>query len=253
MMPSTIKYGLIFSFLLLFNQLGAQTSQNLSSWYWLQLRYKINKKTYINTQYQARLNHAPLEFGQSSFYFSVERKFTKKWQGELLYQLTTNFSKDQHTFYAGITRTKNFKLFKLFYRGAWQMNRLYFTGNPTYDKPYSEIRNRIRVQLPHNKFRFAISSELFYRYNQSFCFNGSLTRIRNIALMSYNLNRYQSFSLFYLYEPSLNRLINNHNDHVIGLVYQINLPKKIHKLKHFFEADHDKSKNNNQDSNDSFN
>lgn len=253
MMPSTIKLPALFLCLFIASSVSAQVSHDLSTWYWFQLRYKLNKKTHFNTQYQARLNHAPTEFDQSSFYFSVERNLSKKWQGELLYQLTTNYSKDQHTLYAGITRSWRIKPFKLYYRSAWQMNRLYFSGYPQYDKPYTEIRNRLRIQYPYKRFRFAYSSELFYRYNQSFWYNGTLSRIRNIALIGYNYNRYQSFSLFYLFEPSLNYVVNNHNDHVVGLVYQISLPKKISKLKHFFESDQDKSKNNNQDSNDSFN
>ncbi|KXK41795.1 MAG: hypothetical protein UZ11_BCD004001768 [Bacteroidetes bacterium OLB11] len=43
-----------------------------------------------------------------------------------------------------------------------------------------------------------------------------LSRIRNVAQLSYNLNRYHAITFFYLYEPEITTYLKRKNNYVIG-------------------------------------
>lgn len=214
---------------------GSQVNYNdFSAWYWFQMKYKVTKKTALNFQYQCRTNKNASQFDKSNFYFSIERKLTKTLQAELLTQLATDNRQNQFTIYGGLTHKFKFQHFSIFLRSAVQHKRNYFSGNPQLDNPFFEWRNRIRIAIPYGThWSFALSTEpylSFSNYESAY-----FSRIRNVVLASYQLNKFHSITTFYLVEPTLNQRYSRRNDFVLGLTYHVTLPKKAKEWKKFFD------------------
>jgi len=198
------------------------------------MRYKVAKKTALNFQYQCRTNKNATEFDKSNFYLSIERKLGNSFQAEILTQLASDYRQNQYTLYGGMTYKLRFQHFTLFFRSAVQHKRNYFSGNPRLDNPFFEWRNRIRLAIPFkNHWTFAISTEpylSFTNYESAY-----FSRIRNVALVNYQLNKFHAISAFYLIEPTLNQRYSKRNDFVLGLTYQVTIPNKIKDWKRFLD------------------
>jgi hypothetical protein len=229
-MRSTISLLMVFT--LSCSVYAQQNNNDFSSWLWVQAKYNLNKKTFINGQYQCRFSDNASTFDKSNLFLSVERKLTRSWNSELLYKFTTNARSDQHTLYFGLTYKLKFRSFIFYYRTAWQHKRNFFSGITALDDPYNEWRNRFRLTYPlGERWTFALSSEPYLAFYNSQIF---FSRIRNVAQASYSLNKFHSLSLFYLVEPTLNRAFSNGNDFVAGITYQVSIPGKVKDLKEFF-------------------
>lgn len=203
-------------------------------WNWYQLDYKISKSDYASFQFQYRLNENASQFNKSNFYFIYGKNLNKKWNAEILYQLTTSYRADNHTFYLGLTYKTKMQQLKINYRSSIQHIRNYFSGDFKEDSPYTEWRNRVRFSYPiSNSFSASISFEPYMKFTSNHPLH--LSRIRNVAQLSYDLNKYQSVSVFYLYEPEIFDFSTPKNDYVLGLTYQIAIPRKWKKFKNIFE------------------
>lgn len=216
-------------------QAEVKRSGDFSIWNWYQLKYPISKTMYTNVQYQYRIGNNASQFDKSNFYVTLGRNFSKHINAEILYQFTTSSRTDQHTFYAGATYKKKLRPFTLYYRMSLQEVRKYFTGRPKIDDAYVEFRNRLRVTYPMgSKLDLSLSAEpyLYLKAGQA----PSFSRIRNVLMANYSVNRYQSVSVFYLVEPSLGPGPKE-DDYVLGLTYQISLPRKWSKMKKIFKAE----------------
>lgn len=225
------------------------TERDFSSWYWLQLKYKLSKKTNLQFQCQYRMNHNATEFDKTNLFLSVDRRLAKGLTGELLYQFSTDHHADQHTLYGGLTYKLKLVFFDVFVRTALQHKRDYFSGIYALDKPYTEWRNRIRLSVPVGaSWSFSASTEPYFLMSPV---KHQFSRIRNVFMTTWDVNNFQSLSLFYLIEPELNPARVRHTDYVAGLTLQIKVPRKKKEFKHFFDY-HKSEKEKDKDRKDSF-
>lgn len=232
---------LTFVFLnIFFGHIKAQTHiADFSLWNWYQVNYNFSKKSYANLQWQFRLNENASQFDKSNFYFTYGRNFLKVFNAELLYQYTTNHENDGHTLYAGITYKLKIGKAKLYYRASLQHIRNYFSGDYRTDNPYTEFRNRIRISYPLlPAIDFTLSAEPYIKVSS--IRPAYWSRLRTVAQMNYAFNRYHSISIFYLYEPMVFSYSNPHTDDVLGITYQLTLPKKLKKIKKIFTEPREK-------------
>ncbi|NUM31002.1 MAG: DUF2490 domain-containing protein [Bacteroidetes bacterium] len=230
------------------------TKKDFSLWTWFQLEKKIGKKHSIEFQYQARFNQNVTQFNRSNFYFMYGLDFKKKYNAEILYQLTTNHKTDQHTFFFGLTYKHPLtRRTSFFYRTSVQAVRNYFTGEMYSDKPYVEFRNRVRFSYKINKmFGMAVSGEPYIKH--SYKHYAYLSRIRFVTHLNYKYNKYQSFAAFYLIEPDIISFSQPKIDFVLGITYHLKVPGKKKNFKNFFKP-YSKSKEDFENDNlkDSFN
>ncbi len=230
------KWNLFLYFIFLSTMVVAQkeSKNDLFFWNWYQINYKVTKKDYVSFQFQNRLKENMSTFNKNNFYFIAGRNINKKINIEALYQLTTNYTNDNHTFYVGLTYKHKINDLKIHFRSSVQHIRNYFTGNYKIDKPFFEWRNRLRIFYPlSNSFSVSLSTEPYIKFEA--IHQPYFSRIRNVAQFSYDLNRYQSVSLFYLYEPEIITFSSPKNDYVLGFTYQLMLPRKWKKMKKVFE------------------
>lgn len=222
-------------FLITSRSFGQQEKNNdFSTWYWIQTKYKVNKHLNFNFQFQSRLNQNSTNFDKSNFFISGEYKFNKTFTSEILGQYTTSYSEDQFTLYFGITYRHDFKFAQFYYRTSIQSKRNHFTNDYNYDDPYSEWRNRIRFSFPFKKdWLFSISTEPYLNIQRNT--DAYFSRVRNIIQISYDLNDFQNVTLFYLVEPSLKKINSNRTNFVLGITYQLLIPKKKKELKNYFD------------------
>lgn len=239
MMHLTTK--ILALFLLSSSILTAQsTDSDFSTWYWFQVKYKASKKWNVNAQFQSRFNHNSTDFDKSNFFLSGEYKITKGLTAEILSQYTTSYTSNQYTVYTGLNYRFNLKFMQLNFRSSIQSKTNHFSHDFQYNNPYSEWRNRLRLSIPFRQdWVFSLSTEpyLNLQRNKSAYFS----RVRNIAMLSYNVNNYHSITMFYLVEPTLNAYYSNKNNFVLGFTYQISIPKKAKEWKHFFDVKEEKS------------
>jgi len=246
-MISTIRlrtHLLVVLILIASSSFGQTTDNDFSTWYWIQAKYKVNKRINLNFQFQSRLNHNSTDFDKSNLFFSGEYKLNKTFSAEILTQYTTNYSDNQYTLYGGITYRHDFKFVQFYYRTSIQSKRDHFTSDFNYDNPYSEWRNRIRFSFPLKKdWLLSLSTEPYLNIQRYTPFYFS--RIRNIVQVSYDLNDFQNIAVFYLVEPTLNKAYSTSNNFVLGITYQFQIPQKKKEFKHFFDykkKDKDKKK-----------
>ncbi len=216
-----------------------QVKSDFSTWYWLQLKYKASKKWNINAQFQSRFNHNSTDFDKSNFFLSGEYKITKALSAELLGQYTTSYTDNQYTLYSGINYRFNIKFMSLYFRSSIQTKTNHFSSDFNYNNPYSEWRNRLRLSIPfHEDWTFSLSTEPYLNLQKNKV--AYFSRVRNIAMLSYNVNEYHSITMFYLVEPTLNAYYSGKNNFVLGFTYQISIPKKAKEWKHFFDVKENK-------------
>ncbi len=232
-----ITFGLLFGFA----TATARNNQDFSFWNWYQLEYPLNKQQYVSVQFQYRLNNNASQFDKSNFYFSYGRHFGKSWDAECLYQFTTNYAEDSHSFYVGTTRRFKLRHSKLYYRMSVQHVRNNFTRHYAIDQPYTEFRNRLRISVPVSQsIDVSLSAEPYIKFTPIRA--PYFSRIRNVLQVSYSLNKYQSISAFGMLEPEIVSWERPGVDEVIGLTWQITLPHKWKKFDKLFRVEHDNKK-----------
>lgn len=216
--------------------------QDFSFWGWIQLEKKIGEKHYVDFQWQTRFNQNATSFQRNSFYFLYGISLTKKWNAEALYQLSTNYTGNQHAFYIGSTYKLNVtNNLSVYARTALQYTRNGFSGFYDQDEPFAEWRNRIRLTYSFNKvYALSISGEPYLRFNTSTPL--FLSRVRFVSQFNFKYNKYNSFNLYYLIEPDWSSRTKPRTDYVLGLTYKVNLPSKRKEFKKFFKTKYFKKK-----------
>ncbi len=207
------------------------TNQDLSLWTWVQLEKKISHNQYAEFQYQTRFSNNISQFDRSNLYFVYGINFMKHMQLEALYQLNTNYEADQHTFFLGLSyKRKINRRYSIFYRTSFQTVRNYFTGDALTDQPYSEWRNRIRVNYKINNLLSAsLSGEPYLKISSEH--PAYISRIRFVSQLSYGFNKYQNISAFYLVEPDIVTYSHHDIDYVLGITYHFRIPDKAKAFK----------------------
>ncbi|MEI6312050.1 MAG: DUF2490 domain-containing protein [Bacteroidota bacterium] len=213
-------------------------TNDLSWWTWFQVYKDINKKSYVSFQYQLRLNDNMSHYDSNNFYFQLGVNPYKNINLELLYQLNTDYHRDLHTFYLGLTYKVKVKRFSFFFRTAFQHTRDFFTGENRYDQPINEWRNRIKATYSISKnFELSLSAEPTTNlFNHQRIY---IEKVRTVAQLTFNYNKYQALNLFYMYQPDIYTTSTLSNKFVLGITYQVNLPSKLKKYKKIFDFNKD--------------
>jgi hypothetical protein len=214
----------------------SQNANDFSAWSSIQLYYYLNKANYVSFQYQNRFNENASRFDNSNLYFIYGHNFNKKNNLEVYYRLQTNYQEDVHTLFWGYNRKIKFKNFNLYARVAMQHNRNYFSFNESYDRSFTEARFRLRAKYDINKiFSTTLSAEPTIELNGPE--NPYVDKIRYVAQLSMQYNKYQSFTLFYFYQPDLHSFSIPEANYVLGLNYEVILPSKSKSYKKLFKLD----------------
>lgn len=238
------RYFLIAFFVVGMQSAWSQSQSNdFSSWYWLQLSKDVSNDEYVSVQYQSRFDNNTTQFDAGNFYCMIGTNRIKQINLEGLYQYRTGYSKDNQTFYLGATKKMTYKRFNFYWRTAYQHTRDFFTGDPMLDHPIHEWRNRLRIRYKLNKsFNLACSAEPTWELND--LGNIYVDKVRYMIVAEMDYNKYHSFTLFYFYQPNLYNSSSLKANYVLGMTYQIFLPKKIKKIKNFYKPKIDLDFNN---------
>jgi hypothetical protein len=214
----------------------AQRPSDFSLWTSTQLYYYFNKSNYASFQYQNRFNENASQFDNGNFYFIYGHNINKKNNFEVYYRLQTNYDNDVHTLFWGYNRKIKLKYFNLYGRIALQHNRNYFSFNEFYDRSFTEARFRVRAKYDINKvFSTTISAEPRVDLNKAE--NPYLDNIRYVTQLIMQYNKYQSLTLFYIYQPDIQSFSLPEANYVLGINYEIILPSKGKSYKKLFKSD----------------
>ncbi len=215
-----------------FSQKGWE--KDFSLWTWIQFEKKIRNNQYAEFQYQVRFNNNMSQFNRSNLYFIYGINFLKHMQLEALYQLNLNYEADQHTFFLSLSyKQKLNQRFSVFYRTSFQTVRNYFTGDAGADQPYSEWRNRARLNYKiNNLLSTSVSAEPYLKLTSEY--PAYISRIRFVSQLNYRFNKYQGFSVFYLAEPDVITYSKPDMDYVLGITYHFRFPDKTKAFKKIF-------------------
>ena len=214
----------------------AQRSSDFSLWTSTQLYYYFNKSNYASFQYQNRFNENASQYDNSNLYFIYGHNFNKKNNVEVYYRLQTNYEEDVHTLFWGFNRKIKLKYFNLYGRLALQHNRNYFSFNESFDRSSTELRTRLRVKYDINKiFSATLSAEPTVELKGPE--SPYIDKIRYVAQLSMQYNKYQSVTLFYFYQPDIYSFSVPEANYVLGVNYEIILPGKGKAYKKLFKPD----------------
>jgi hypothetical protein len=228
---------LLFLFFILNSVSGiAQRTPDFSVWTSAQLYYYFNKANYVSFQYQNRFNENASQFDNANLYFIYGHNFNKKNNVEVYYRLRTNYDEDVHTFFCGYNRKVKLKYFNFFGRVALQHNRNYFTSKVDFEQSLTRARLRLRAKYEINRvFATTISAEPMVDLSGSE--SPYIDRIRYVAQIIMQYNKYQSFTLFYNYQPDIHSFSMPEVNYVLGINYEIILPSKSKSYKKLFKPD----------------
>jgi hypothetical protein len=203
-----------------------QTAYDFGCWGWIKVNKQISKHQTIGIQYQMRLKDQLRQFDRSNFYVNYSYDLKRKFTAEVLYQWNTNHSMDQHTFYIGCSKKIELGKPSLILRTAFQYIRDTYTIPELHYTPYLEWRNRIRLRFPISKrISTSISGEPYLHFS-GFGVRPQWTRARFIGQMDWSYNKYMTFSVFFLSQPTLVSYSQPSIKNVLGFTYQADLPKK---------------------------
>ncbi len=208
--------------------------RDYQTWTWFQVEKQFTKHYSVSVQYQLRTDNTNGAFQWSYFYLNGEYKFNKNFNTQVVYEYCTSYQNDVHSFYWGITGKYGLGRWKAGLRTAIQNEVVHF--NPQYSDEVGnetkyEWRNRVslRYKLFSNITPF-IFSEPYLRvgYREPY-----MDKMRNGFGVDYDMNKYNSFSIYYLYQPLFD-ITQYKIENIIGIVYSITFPhKKIHWNKFF--------------------
>ncbi|MFM7015192.1 MAG: DUF2490 domain-containing protein [Bacteroidota bacterium] len=216
--------------------LFAQRITDFSLWTWNQVYYHIDKSHYASFQYQSRFNENASQFDCANLYFIYGYNPNKKSNLEFLYQLKTDNRKDLHTLYLGYTRKIKVRSINLYARIAFQHNRNFFSMNEFYDQSYNELRFRIRAKYDFNKvFSMSLSAEPTFVLSRSE--SPYIDKLRYVWQTSMQYNKFNAFTLFYIYQPDIYTFSAPETNYVLGIAYEISLRGKVKSVKKFIKPD----------------
>jgi hypothetical protein len=228
--------------------------QDLSAWGWFQLYKNIDSANYVSVQFELRKNNNCSTFQSNNFYFLGGVNLNKNLNFEAIYQLNTNYSRDISTLYAGLTyRVKMNKKFSWYFRTALQHNQNHLLNPDFYNQAYNEWRNRARLKFKASKnIDLSLSAEPTIHFNV-LQHRTYLDKIRFVAQVSDELNKYSSITLFYIVQPDIVSFGNSPGiNYMIGATYKITLPNKWKKMDNIFKFKNKDKAKGSEPMNDSF-
>ena len=226
----------ILFFIIISCPLFGQRVSDFSIWTWNQLYYHFDKSHYVSFQYQRRFNENASLFDCANLYFIYGYNPNKKSNLEFLYQVKTDYHQDLHTLYVGYTRKIKVHAINIFARVAFQHNRSFFSFNEYFDQSFNELRFRVRAKYDVSK---VVSTSLSAEPTIEISGKESpyIDKIRYVWQTSLQYNKYNSFTLFYIYQPDFYSLSVPETNYVLGLSYEISLRGKVKSLKKFVKPD----------------
>lgn len=219
----------------------AQTRNiNWGNWGWLKLSKQVSKRQTVGFQYQVRYSDGFSTFDRSNIYVTYSLDLKRKWNFDALYQWNANREMDQHTFFVAFSKKMNWKKCSLTYRTAIQHIENTHNIPALGYVPYTEWRNRLRLKIPLSKhWSSSWSYEPYLMFTNRWI--PALTRARFVADLSRDLNKYTSFSVFYLSQPAYKNIGQPSWKNVLGLTFQIELPRSHKSILKVFDYTHKKS------------
>ncbi|MCW5908095.1 MAG: DUF2490 domain-containing protein [Chitinophagales bacterium] len=217
--------------------------QNRQMWMWFQFSKQLPKKFTVGAQYQLRLGSDISNLPAHNFYGVVGYRINPYLSTQFTYQFFTSRKSDNHTFFVSITARYRYKNFTFRYRSAYQRVHEYFAQR--YERghePVNEWRNRVSIQYRINpQFDVFIFCEPYLNFNPKANAKGLyVNKIRNLIGVDWHFYRYNTLGVFYIFQPEFFSK-RPQLQHVIGTVYEFDLPKKV-KWKKFFHPYKDKKK-----------
>ncbi|MCS6935044.1 MAG: DUF2490 domain-containing protein [Chitinophagales bacterium] len=209
--------------------------QNRQLWLWWRFSKQLPKNFTVGAQYQLRLGHNMSTFIGQNFYGTVGYRFNKYLSSQFTYQFFTSHRRDNHTFFVSLTARYRVRKFTFLYRTAYQRVQPYFHNR--YEpgiEPINEWRNRITLRYRINsKFDVYGFCEPFLNFNPVRNAQGRfVSKIRNSVGIDWHFYRYNTLTLFYIFQPEFFARRPQHQ-HVLGAIYEFELPRKP-KWKKFF-------------------
>lgn len=210
-------------------EVNAQRSTDISMWDWFQVYKNTGNKTYLSFQYQARFNNRISAFNSANYYAVFGKNFKHHLNIEAVLQMNTNHKRDSYTGYLGITKRWDYKRFFFYVRPSVQYTRSFFTGDYSIDHPLNEFRTRFKIRYAINKhFLIAGFTEPYISF--SALRPSYFERVRNGMQLDFQYNKYNTFTLFYLFQPDVTSYSNLSTSQVLGLTYRVDIPKKWKKF-----------------------
>lgn len=223
-------------------------SQNRQLWLWFQFTKQLPKKFTIGFQYQLRLGNNMTRFTGENFYANLGYKVNKYLSAGFTYQYFTSNKVDNHTFFFNLTAKYRYRRFTVGVRTAYQYVTEYFANR--YEKghePVNEWRNRLFLKYAVNRdWTIYAYSEPYLFFDPKYNARGIyVDKIRNLIGVDWQVYKYNTIGLFYYFQPEFTGKRPEYQ-HVIGLVYDLDLPKKVN-WKKFFHPRKGKHKKGEED------
>ncbi len=217
--------------------------QDRQVWLWFKFTKQLPKKFTVGAQYQLRIGNDVSGFTGQNFYGSVGYRINKYLSSQFTYQFFNSYKTDNHTFFFSLTARYKIKHFTFQYRSAYQRIHEYF--NSSYEKghePVNEWRNRITIKYSiNNDWDVYAFTEPYLNFDPKANAKGLfVNKIRNLIGIDWHFYKYNTVGLFYFLQPELFGKRPSYQ-HVVGLVYDFDLPKKV-KWNKFFHPNKSKKK-----------
>lgn len=211
-------------------------------WLWLQVTKQLPKRFSIAFQYRIRFSDDMSQLNNQSFFGVASYRFNKYLSTSVSYRFSTNERNDEHTFFASLNGRYRISNFTIGLRTAFQRSYPYF--NSRYEpgrEPTSEWRNRLLIRYDINKkwdvYAFA---EPFIVFQPQLNERGIwISRVRTIAGVEHEFYKYNTISLFYMFQPQFDSRRRQHI-HLMGISYEFDIPRKMNWKKFFSPKKKDK-------------
>lgn len=213
----------------------AGPKKNRQLWLWFQFTKQLPKKFSIGFQYQVRFDHNMRRFSGENFYAVLGYRINKYLSTQFTYQFFTSPKVDNHTFFISLTGKYRVGPVSFGLRTAYQHVNEYFARRyePGHE-PVDEWRNRVTI-----KYDFARNWDIYAYCEPYLLFSAKpnaqgiyLEKMRNLIGVDWSFYKYNTIALFYFFQPEFTGKRPEYQ-HVIGLVYDFNLPKKVNWKKFF--------------------
>ncbi len=202
-----------------------------SDQFWLQFQVskELPKNFTLGLQYRLKVENQFSQFRSGGIYGYVSYKVNKYLSTQVLYKYYTSRFKDEHTFFASLTTGYKYKDFKISLRGAYQRTYEYFSDRyqPGHE-PINQWRNRLMLRYDvHKDWNVYISAEPYLLFDAR---SIMLQKIRASTGVNWNFAKYSTVNLFYTFQPKFDGK-RPENEHILGLSFEVDLPKKFKKKK----------------------
>lgn len=229
----TKKWLIFVSLQLLATGLFAQgkSTEDFQTWYDAELKLNLKKGWELGGQYRARFDENSSHYKGSYFFLSGEKKINKYLKVLGNYRLALVNGNNYHRFLVGANAQLKTHDFTFFTRPMIQTQKRNFAGddeNRGNSDSYLRLRTGIKYQIS-KRWETYVYAEPFLPVNQGKI--GQIVFWQNNAGISYEYKKNKSVSLYYSWQPEVNK---KHPDtiHVAGLSFDFEVkPYKKSKKK----------------------